>query len=914
MPDFQRAEVTEKVFNDGRIVLAILVSKGWQDRLMDCVEHEALDHALPFDIALAKSAMGTYGLEFAMDAQWEFLPRQFLTSSNMHHLVLRDEEILPFKVERKIGEGSFAEVYEVSLPATMQACYPISREDVTLVKKTLHTSRMSSPKALGLLEREKECLRILGYMRHPNVVHFLASFTHLGRQHLLFPRYEMDLAKIFTLTDRPGYFKNISRIYLGLQGVTSALEMVHNCSLQRYDGDKGPKRIGYHHDIRPENILVDSETFLLADFGFACLKDENEASQTRWKAGLGDYVGPECLDGNDLKQQHVGRALDIWSLGCLFYEVAAYIDECSEGVERFRQLRRGNAFRPNMKDGYFFTGQSIRLSVASWASDITKSTKSPELQNLLRLAGDMLAVDPGSRPKTKDVRKTLSFICVRALLNDVLSTLNVTPQLTDQKLESRRPPVSPLLLCRLKAWAESLGLLGTNPPPDYLEIISDNYDRFCKILIHMLEGAQRGKTPAAAEGLDVEGTAVDEEFCGSLDILCHSIPWQLQERVRSSWIQDSIAIQVSKSSKAPWQHADIEIFTRMREGSVHLAEDSDKQADAQEILEPMFIPFESLNKRTILRDWLVAYNRGEDRVLVESIPQGEKWRSMTTADQQQRMRRKASILRYCSRHEEFLSLECLGYTGIPEPGSTRYGSYGFVFAFPAHTYGGDFTPITLHEIIRNRNLVEVPLGERFKLAYKIANSIKELHMAGWVHKSICSRSLLFFVNPNLKASISLPNIMSRPYLVDFCSSRPIVDTSYTETQSSEKDRVIANYSLHPDYATRARFFRASDDYYALGLLLLELGSWSTLNVFVDQFTQKSGSMTSNPEAFRQMLVYKYVPRLSHLMGESYSKAVMACLEGGFHHAADGKWKDLLDLEGYQDYVVGILGEVARSKI
>jgi len=93
---------------------------------MDCVEHEALDHALPFDITLAKSAMGTYGLEFAMDAQWEFLPRQFPTSSNMHHLVLRDEEILPFKVERKIGEGSFAEVYEISLPATMQACYPIS--------------------------------------------------------------------------------------------------------------------------------------------------------------------------------------------------------------------------------------------------------------------------------------------------------------------------------------------------------------------------------------------------------------------------------------------------------------------------------------------------------------------------------------------------------------------------------------------------------------------------------------------------------------------------------------------------------------------------------------------------------------------------------------------------------------------
>ena len=91
---------------------------------MSCIEHEALDHALPFDVELAKSALGNHNLEFAADAQWEFLPRQFTTSGGMHHLILRDEEILPFTEERKIGEGSFAQVYEVSMPASLQSFYP----------------------------------------------------------------------------------------------------------------------------------------------------------------------------------------------------------------------------------------------------------------------------------------------------------------------------------------------------------------------------------------------------------------------------------------------------------------------------------------------------------------------------------------------------------------------------------------------------------------------------------------------------------------------------------------------------------------------------------------------------------------------------------------------------------------------
>lgn len=41
--------------------------------------------------------------------------------------------------------------------------------------------------------------------------------------------------------------------------------------------------IVYHHGIRPCNILVEPDNFLITDFGLAKLKDSEENSATEWK-------------------------------------------------------------------------------------------------------------------------------------------------------------------------------------------------------------------------------------------------------------------------------------------------------------------------------------------------------------------------------------------------------------------------------------------------------------------------------------------------------------------------------------------------------------------------------------------------------------------------------------------------------
>jgi serine/threonine protein kinase len=54
--------------------------------------------------------------------------------------------------------------------------------------------------------------------------------------------------------------------------------------------------IGCHQDLKPGNILVDGDTFLLADFGLSRFKESIEGSYTSYKSVGGYYVAPECED------------------------------------------------------------------------------------------------------------------------------------------------------------------------------------------------------------------------------------------------------------------------------------------------------------------------------------------------------------------------------------------------------------------------------------------------------------------------------------------------------------------------------------------------------------------------------------------------------------------------------------------
>lgn len=85
--------------------------------------------------------------------------------------------------------------------------------------------------------------------------------------------------------------------------------------------------IGFHFDLKPANILInelgDSGTWLLTDFGQSTFTfTSDQTPRARNDGGTDAYAPPEIINN---RENQFSRRYDVWSLGCLVLEVAAFV-------------------------------------------------------------------------------------------------------------------------------------------------------------------------------------------------------------------------------------------------------------------------------------------------------------------------------------------------------------------------------------------------------------------------------------------------------------------------------------------------------------------------------------------------------------------------------------------------------------
>jgi hypothetical protein len=176
-------------------------------------------------------------------------------------------------------------------------------------------------------------------------------------------------------------------------------------------------------------------------------------------------------------------------------------------------------------------------------------------------------------------------------------------------------------------------------------------------------------------------------------------------------------------------------------------------------------------------------------------------------------------------------------------------------------------PITLHELLTEQDPSNFPSLEiRLKLALDLAESLAAFHDVNWYHKDLTSYSVLFF--PSQTATTARA---SQPYLIGFQHSRNASD-DFTEGPLQDRN----HHRYHdPKYISmeNRQFtgFRPQFDYYSLGILLVEIGFWATIDTIMNEHANEDNY------AFSTTIIKQKLPILSFSMGSKYVNIVEQCL-------------------------------------
>lgn len=125
---------------------------------------------------------------------------------------------------------------------------------------------------------ELENLSLLKLLHHPSIVELLGCYTLRGTTSFLFPKASGRDLYNFLRAPRSNEFPDSNTFLVALAGLASAVAGVHN-----FVTDEKLTQIGYHHDIKEGNVLVEKGQFILSDFGLARFKDVDEDSSTEFK-------------------------------------------------------------------------------------------------------------------------------------------------------------------------------------------------------------------------------------------------------------------------------------------------------------------------------------------------------------------------------------------------------------------------------------------------------------------------------------------------------------------------------------------------------------------------------------------------------------------------------------------------------
>ncbi|RPB05734.1 kinase-like protein [Choiromyces venosus 120613-1] len=432
IPIHDRINAADDIIGGAQKIFCILVCI----RKVDCM-HLFLQSGIgDAKLAVSKEDLIGSGLtnpaaEEFWEQQWEFIAPIF--KSRVQKLNLSC--ILPFKEEQSLGEGGYGTVSRVVLYRSHQGLvFGGSGDTVAVARKTI---KCVSAGTEGYFESERGPLELLRTRGHPHIIKLLGSYSQNNAYNFFFPLADGSLKDLFD-RGRQGFEMDDDRFYSSIVGLSSAINHIHNFTYE--SGGRNMNFKGYHHDLKPANILIHQGKFIIADFGLSKLKADANTTSTVHKTGSRAYLPPEAMSSDpeaNFDDPIVGRGVDIWAFGCILAEIATFLLKGSESVSEFGRRRFSNV-SVTMNDDSFHAFNEVKKEVKEWLKSLEIMAKGNcEISLLIQIVRKALIPNRKERPTAEDVLKEVSRLDTVAATNMELFALQ------DRKALPPSPPRSP---------------------------------------------------------------------------------------------------------------------------------------------------------------------------------------------------------------------------------------------------------------------------------------------------------------------------------------------------------------------------------------------------------------------------------------------------------------------------------------
>jgi serine/threonine protein kinase len=220
-------------------------------------------------------------------------------------LTLRPSDPLPFVPAGRLGSGGYGVVDKVRLKGT----------DDVLARKTF-----SSTLGYGSFQWEVEVMKKLPH--HAHVIGFSGAYSRADQSGILMTPVASHNLESYLKQPPPGHHGDDRSRWLVNQFscLVAGLKSLHDRDIR-------------HGDIKPANFLVSGGNIMFCDFGLSQLRHfrppSGQAAMTKM------YAPPEAFC-NVPREGLTSKSYDIWSLGCVFLEMATWL--CGLSVAEFREF------------------------------------------------------------------------------------------------------------------------------------------------------------------------------------------------------------------------------------------------------------------------------------------------------------------------------------------------------------------------------------------------------------------------------------------------------------------------------------------------------------------------------------------------------------------------------------------------